>query len=853
MRTPKLEVVFGVIDLQTGKTYRFGDFELQPDEHRLLVGGAPTALGARALNLLLALVEHGGQLVTKDALLERVWPGVVVEENNLQVQISTLRKLLGSDAIATVVSKGYRFTPEIIIKTAAVAHNQHFSLHAQSNLPRHLGALIGRERELVQLHALLTQERLVTVTGSGGVGKTRLMMACALEIEPRFSAGAWLIELANQNDPNMVAAAVSASLRLEVNDASSATNTLARHLRDKQTLLLLDNCEHLVDAVASLVESLLAIAPQLQVITTSQDVLGLSGEQIFRVPSLLLPPANPLTAELALRYGAITLFSERAKLSNPNFQCDDTNVALITTVCRRLDGIPLAIEMAAARVGTLGLANVARLLDERFLALTAGRRSAVPRQQTLQATLDWSFSLLAERERIVFRRVSNFVGGFSLAAAVAVAADDHLDQSEVINAVSILVTKSLLTVDTSQGQWRYRLLEVARAYALERLAASGETNVVTRLAAEHYVSIFTSCFDDWTRLSDEAFDARYMPDLENLRLVMDWSFGPNGDTQIGLSLTALSGPLWVGLLMIAESEQRLATAFARVDSQTPAGVEAYLHLAAGTFYYTRLNQQSISALRAAATMLRKVGDRIGAGYALLMLGNTLAAIGGDNAEDMLNEARVLLTECGRPRLLALMPKTFAMFYYMHGMQEETKRENLRALELARVGGYEILALTIEENIADFLWLVGDLPQALAVARSVIEKCKRVKVSHKITWGWIYGNLFGILTELGELDEAAIIGRMVMPYGREANSVRIHMDHFASRLAKTGLLREAALVLGWNNFQFSNARVNRQPNELRAMKSTSVLLLKHFSPEILAQLCAEGAALSEDEVCKIAVM
>lgn len=834
-------------------THCFGDFELQADEHRLLVGGAPIALGARAFNLLLALVERAGQLVTKDELLERVWPGVVVEENNLQVQVSTLRKLLGSDAIATVVGRGYRFTPEIILKAPVVAHSPHFALHTQSNLPHHLGTLIGREREMVQLQAILNQERLVTVTGSGGVGKTRLMMACAHSIEAQFSGGAWLVELANQSDPTMVAAAIAATLRLEVKDAFSATDALIGFLRDKQALLLLDNCEHLVDAVVVVVESLLAAAPQLQVITTSQDVLGLGGEQIFRVPSLLLPPDDQTTAELALGYGAIHLFAERAKLGNPNFQCDDTNVTLITTVCRRLDGIPLAIEMAAARVGALGLANVARLLDERFLALTAGRRSAVPRQQTLQATLNWSYNLLAERERIVFRRVANFIGGFSLSAAIAVAADDHLDQSEVIDSVSILVTKSLLTVDTGQGQWRYRLLEVARTYALELLAESGETNAVARLAAEHYVSIFTPCFDDWTRLSDGAFDARYMPDLENLRLVMDWSFGPNGDTHIGLSLTSLSGPLWVGLLMIAESEQRLATAFARVDSQTPSGVEAYLHLAAGSFYYTRLNQQSISALRAAATMLRAVGDRIGVGYALLMLGNTLAAIGGDNAEDTLYEARVLLTDCGRPRLLALMPKTFAMFYYMRGMQEETKRENLHALALARAGGYEILALTIEENLADFLWLVGDLPQALAAARSVIEKCKRVKVSHKITWGWIYGNLFGILTELGELDEAAIIGRMVMPYGREANSVRIHMDHFASRLAKTGLMREAALVLGWTNFQFSNARVTRQPNELRAMKSTSVLLLKHFSPEILAQLCAEGAALSEEVVCKIALM
>ena len=840
------------IDLRTGLTYRFDDFEIQPDEHRLLVGGAPTALGARAFSLLLALVEHAGHLVTKDALLERVWPDVVVEENNLQVQISTLRKLLGPDAIATVVGQGYRFIPELLIKAPGVALGQHNSRYKQSNLPHHLSALIGREQDLVQLHALLPLERLVTVTGSGGVGKTRLMIACAQEIENRFNAGAWLIELANQSDPQMVPVAVAASLSIEVKDASSATEAIARFVRDKQILLLLDNCEHLVGAVASLVESLLAIAPQLQVMASSQEILGLAGEQVFRVPSLLLPPDEIISAEAALTYGAIKLFTERAQSGESNFRCNDDNAPVITAICRRLDGIPLAIEMAAARVSSLGLDSVAQLLDERFLALTAGRRSAVPRQRTLQATLDWSFGLLAPRERLVFRRLAGFVGGFSLAAAIAVGSDADLDQNEVIDAVSILVSKSLLTVDTSQGQWRYRLLETARTYALERLAESGETNDVARRAAEHYVVVFRSCFDDWTRLSDESFDARYAPDLDNLRLAMDWSFGPHGDAQIGLLLTGLSGSLWVGPLMISESERRFATAFARVEPHTPPTIVAALHLAAGSFYFWRFNEQSIAALRTAGNLLRELGETTSAGYALLLLGNTLAAIGDEGAQETLVEAQALLADCDRPRVLALLPKTLAMFYYMRGMAAETVRENLRALELARAGGYEILALTVEENLADSLWLAGDLPQALAAARNVVELCKQVKVSHKITWGWVYGNLFGILTESGELAEALEIGRLAMPYLREANSVAILIDHYTLRVAKAGHLVVAARLHGWINAYFLSKRRARQPNELRAMNSAAKILREHLAPDVLAQLCAEGALLSEPEICNLAL-
>ena len=838
--------------MRTGLSYRFDDFEIQPDEHRLLVGGAPTALGARAFSLLLALVEQAGHLVTKDALLERVWPDVVVEENNLQVQISTLRKLLGSEAIVTVVGQGYRFTPELIVKAISVAPSQQNSRFKQSNLPHYLSALIGREQDLAQLQALLRLERLITVTGAGGVGKTRLMIACAREIESHFNAGAWLIELANQNDPQMVPAAVAASLSIEVKDASSATEAIARFVRDKQILLLLDNCEHLVDAVAALVESLLEIAPRLQVMASSQEILGLAGEQVFRVASLPLPPDEIISAEAALSFGAVKLFTERAQSSETNFRCNEENARLIAAICRRLDGIPLAIEMAAARVSSLGLANVARLLDERFLALTAGRRSAVPRQRTLQATLDWSYGLLAPRERVVFRRLAGFVGGFSLAAAIAVGSDADLDQNEVIDAVSILVSKSLLTVDTSQGQWRYRLLETARAYALERLAESDETNDVARRAAEHYVVVFQSCFDDWTRLSDESFDARYAPDLDNLRLAMDWAFGPHGDAQIGLSLTGLSGPLWVGPLMISESERRLATAFARVEPRTPLSAVATLHLAAGSFYYWRLNHESIAALRTAGSILSELGETIRTGYAFLLLAHTLAAIGDEGAQEALAEAKSLLADCDRPRLLALLPKALAMFYYMHGMATDNVRENLRALELARAGGYEILALTVEENLADALWLAGDLPRALTAARNVVEQCKLVKVAHKVTWGWVYGNLFGILTEAGELAEASEVGRLAMPYLREANSIAILLDHYALHLAKAGQMETAARLHGWINTYFLSKRITRQPNELRAMNSAAKMLREHFTPEVLTRLCAEGARLSEAEICNLAV-
>ncbi len=833
-------------------SYVFDGFELQPDERRLLVRGAPAALGPRALDLLLTLVEHAGQLVTKDQLLERVWPDVVVVENNLQVQISALRKLLGPDAISTVVGQGYRFTREPLSRSHGAAPAKRRSAIAQTNLPHNLGALFGREQDLAQLQGLLGASRLVTVTGPGGVGKTRLMNECALALANRFADGVWLVELASLNDADMVAAAVAATMRIEVKDAASGRDALALHIREKQLLLLLDNCEHLVDSVAALVDALLAVAPKLQVMTSSQDILGIHGEQVFRVRSLSVPADDAPLAEAALRFGAIELFTERARSGDLSFSCNDQNAPLITAICRRLDGIPLAIEIAAARVPALGLSSVARLLDERFLALTAGRRGAVPRHRTLQATLDWSHHLLSDRERKVFRRVAGFVGGFSLAAGAAVASDGLLDRHEVIDAIGVLVTKSLLCVDSKEGQWRYRLLEVARAYALERLAEADEVDAVARRAATHWLSVFGNCFDDWTRLSDAAFDTRYGSDLGNLRVALDWAFGPGGDVHVGVQLTGLSAPLWVERLMMRESEERLAVASAAVQADMPAAWVASLHMAAGNFYYTRLNEQSTAALRSAATMLRALGDTPLAGYALLLLGNTLAALGKEEAEQTLAEARKLLAQGDHPRLMALLPKTLAMFYYMRGMPAETQRENLRALELARAGGYDILALTVEENLADSLWLAGDLPGALTAARNVIERSKCVRAGYRINWGWMYGNYFGILVECDELAEAAAIARFTMAHLRESNGIRLVLDHFALHLAKSGFVESAANMLGWINHQYSSKGITRQPNELRAMRSTDALLRVHLTPQALAQLCEEGTHLDEAAVCQLAL-
>ena len=834
-------------------SYSFDQFELQPEERRLLVGGAPVALGAKSFELLLAFVERAGELVTREELMQRAWPAQAMDENNLRVQISGLRKLLGQDAIDAVFGKGYRFTRQLMAKPATAIARARAQSTENNNLPCNLDILIGRERELVELQTLLAGHQLVTVTGPGGVGKTRLMIASAQSLLERYEAGVWLVELAAQGDPERMTATVASALRIEIKDSASASETIIRQLRDKQMLLLFDNCEHLVDAVASFLNALLAAAPKVQVVTSSQEILGVAAEQVYRVPSLTLPETVTPSAAEAQASGAVGLFVERAREADLGFECTDLNAATVSSICRRLDGIPLAIEMAAARVSTLGLDSLAQLLDERFHVLAGGRRGAIPRQRTLQATLDWSYGLLAQRERVVFRRLAGFVGGFTLAAAIGVAADDELDQFQVIDCVTNLVSKSLLVVDTGGGHARYRLLETTRAYALERLAEANEATLVARLAAQHYQLVFKSCFDDWTRLPDNAFDARYSPDLDNLRLALDWCFGPGGDVQLGIALTGLSGPLWIGRLMISEAQQRLDTALAALGPDTPPEIEADLQLVAGMFFYWRLNERAVAAINRAISLYRSPGDTPRLCLGQLLLGSSLVLASVEGGEELLLQARAALAGSERPRLLAMVPKCFGLMHTMRGMNTEAMHEFSSALALSRVAGDEILELTVLENMANVLWIAGDLPSALAAARAVLERCKQVKIAHRVGWGWIYGNLFGILTESGELAEACAVGRLAMPYLVEASAVWIMMDHYALRMAKVGSAEDAARVFGWINEVYAQKDRPRQPTEHRANQNTLALLRERLSPDQLARLCADGARMSEKEACRLSVL
>ncbi|HTX48334.1 MAG TPA: AAA family ATPase, partial [Caulobacteraceae bacterium] len=413
------------------------------------------------------------------------------------------------------------------------------SVLAAGNLPRRRGALIGREDELARIEALFEDADLVTVTGAGGVGKTRLALEFAHGREGRHEDGAWLVELAPLTDAGQVVGALARALGLDLPAGRDPLEPLIERLRPRDCLIVLDNCEHVIDAAAALAEAVMERTSQVKLLASSQEPLGVEGERVFRLRSLG-------------EADAAALFVERARGADAGFAPKPRDEAAIAAICQRLDGIPLAVEMAAARAPALGCEGMLGRLDDRFRILTGGRRTALPRQRTLQATLDWSCGLLSAADAAVFRRLGVFTGGFTLEAASHVAAHGELDALEVTDAVASLVAKSLVVAETDGGRTRYRFLETTRMYALELLAAAGETAALQRRHAAYFAEITRGCRDDYYSLSDEALHARWAPEMANIEKAIDWAYGQDGDEALGLAIVGASWAAWVALSRVGQ-------------------------------------------------------------------------------------------------------------------------------------------------------------------------------------------------------------------------------------------------------------------------------------------------------------
>jgi predicted ATPase/DNA-binding winged helix-turn-helix (wHTH) protein len=531
----------------------FGPFRLFAAERQLKKGDEAIPLGGRALDTLIALVEHAGAVVTQRELISRVWPDVTVEEANLRVNIASLRKALGDGRegaryIVTVPGRGYSFVAPV---TLSLRPREGAVLDPPQGLPSRLARMIGRADVVRALSAQLMIRRFVSIVGPGGIGKTTVAISVAHALLDGFKGAVFFVDLAALTDAKFVPTTVARALGLVV-QTEDPLRSLPSFIGDKKILLVLDNCEHVIHSAATLAERVVSEAPQAHVMTTSREALRVEGEHVHLLYALDCPPNDAaLTAAKALAYPAVQLFMDRAAASGHGEVLTDIDAPVVATICRRLDGIPLAIELATSRAGSLGIRGIAELLENRFGLVWHGRRTALPRHQTMNAMLDWSYNLLSDVEKAVLGRLSVFVGNFTLEAARFVASDAEIDDAAATEAIASLLEKSLISKTESHGSISYRLLEATRTFAQTKLADRGEAN---RIAWQH--AKFFSEFLQHDQLVQSRFGeydlSRYAAHIGNVRAALQWAFSDDGDVKIGVELAASAAPLFVGLSLLVE-------------------------------------------------------------------------------------------------------------------------------------------------------------------------------------------------------------------------------------------------------------------------------------------------------------
>src|SRR6476661_2126483 len=651
------------------EAYLFGPFRLLVHQRELFAHGVPIPVGQRAFDILLVLVSRHGHLVTKDELMAEVWPGVIVEENNIQVQISALRKVLGTDGdpkryLVTVPGRGYRFVAPVktgsaehsspstaaLAEQTAAAPGTAGSQQAGNNLPNQLTSLIGRETEVAEIKAELSNYRLVTLTGAGGVGKTRLAVEVGRSLLDRYADGVWLVELAPLTDAQLISPTIGAILGVSLGASSAPNTALAAALRTKQLLLILDNCEHVIEQAACIAEALTQVCPQMTILATSRERLAIAGEIVIQVPSLPTPQASAsLSATGACEYAAVRLFVERANALGVGLILNDANAPVIGSICHRLDGIPLAIELAVPRLRVFSVSELARGLEERFRLLTGGNRTALPRQQTLYALIDWSYALLNDPEKLLLARLAAFSGSALQISITAVVACTVIAPEQVGDLLLSLAEKSLVYPDPVGNETRYRLLESTRYFAAEKLGPAAD---IRRRHAEHFVDRFSVATAEWESTPTQQWIVRYEPDLDNLRGALEWAFGESGDLSLGLSLVGRSHVLWAELGLVQEHRRWVDQALGNVCNVTPPEVMArLLSWQAGDVREIDDPLDYEEAMRA-VKLYRKAGEGFQEGRVLLRAGTSRLSDRPGEAEALLRKAQALLRPFGPTKTLA---------------------------------------------------------------------------------------------------------------------------------------------------------------------------------------------------------
>jgi predicted ATPase/DNA-binding winged helix-turn-helix (wHTH) protein len=785
--------------------YAYEQWEIDLGRRELRSRGIAVPLGGRAFEIVTVLVQSATELVTKDHMMERVWPGAIVGEGTLHVHISAVRKALGADRamLKTVSGRGYRllgsWTPQERVGTAARVYSpltRTPETPPANNFPPLINRLVGRAAAAKFVRDLVSAYRVVTLTGPGGIGKTALAIKAVRYLLPDFEYGGWLVELASLSDPGLVPSTVASTLGLKLVGEISA-ESVARAVGARHLLLVLDNCEHVIDAVANLAETLTRLCPRTTIVATSREVLRIDGESVYRVPPLDVPAPGQAAPEYIMQYSAVELFVARTKALNAGFSPTAEDLTSIATICRHLDGMPLAIEFAAARAAVLSVQGVATGLRDRFALLTAGRRTALPRHRTLRATFDWSHELLLEMERRLLRRLAVFPGGFTIDAAAAVMRDTGFDASAVLDSIANLVAKSWVALDKSGAGARWNLLETIRAYAFEKLVESGESDDAQRRHAAVFRDLFAlQARDARSSLSDENL-ARHVREIDNVRAALDWSFSPAGDPAIGVDLTAAYAPVWRHLSQMSECTERCERALLSLEPHVTANMllrmELQINLASAIFITMGPPEQAKTLLIEALETADALNDLNAQAGALSMLISIYFARGEfGRAQIAAERIEQVAHRIGDPVHLRLAYQQMANTLLTRGRSREAQQYLERLLRSPAASGDPRDAIYYNSNdhaadratLAQALWMQGFAEQAVNEARLSLKELQGA--DHPLL---LCRALYGIGRMSTMIGDFAIADREIARLIEVTKGSNAHLWEAAARFLKGKLLIE----------------------------------------------------------------
>jgi predicted ATPase/DNA-binding winged helix-turn-helix (wHTH) protein len=717
-------------------SYRSGTIEIDAVRRLVSIDGAPAKIGARAFDVLLALVERRERVVSKHELMDLVWPKLVVEESNLLVHMVALRKLLGPRAIATIPGRGYRFALPVDAVGGGLADAKPPSAASKGNLPDS-PPLFGRVQDLDAVHVLLRERMVISIVGAAGIGKTRLAMAAAASAQFEFPDGRWWVELAAITEGTQIPSSIAETLGIQLPPGRSPDEMLARALAPRNLLLVLDNGEHLADEIAALIDLVRAYAPNVLLLVTSQELLKCRDEQVYRLGPLAVPASAHL--ENASEFGAVALFVERAHAADSRFRLAEDNVEVVVDICRRLDGIPLAIELAAARVPLLGVNGLHARLNQMFDVLSGGARMKLRRHQTLRAALEWSHGLLSADEQAVFRRLGVFAGGFSLELAQQVVSDERIDQWLVLDLLGRLIDKSLV-IAQGEAEPRYRLLETTRAFALEQLARAGESKAMLRRHAQVICELMAVMNAKFGRLG--AFSpterTRAMLELSNLRAALDWTMASGDNRMLAYELLSKGLVLWRSTGLEEEASHRMLQLWP-LPANLPARIAADFCLTLCQLRICAPRDVHQEAARRAVALYRQLDDANGLGDALLVVA-TFSALTDrmPEAEQALREAELLLASTTAIGKLAPLARTQGELHLLRGEHERAIAAFGRQAELSRRAGEPFREHIALGNVGCAQLAAGDVDAAVESLRRSVNGLRSRSASFwlEIRLGWL---------------------------------------------------------------------------------------------------------------------